>query len=103
MTLPEDLFGPAPPGKGWRELLREKALARVREFDREAAADGDYGERPGEKEVADPRNRCFGADGAVLTFPAYSIGPYAVGEPEARFTWDELRPLIRKEEPLPPR
>jgi uncharacterized protein len=99
----EDLFGPAQPGKGWREAVRQKALARVREFDREGADEGDYGERPGAKEVDDARNWCFGAAGVVLTFPAYSIAPYAVGQPEARFTWDELRPLIRKDAPLPPR
>lgn len=96
LTL-EDLFGPAPPGKGWRVRLREMALARVHPFDREAAAEGDFGENPGAKEVEETRNWCFGADDVVLTFPPYSIAPYALGEPTARFTWDELRPMMRKE------
>jgi uncharacterized protein len=96
LTL-EDLFGPAPPGKGWRVRLREMALARVRPFDREAAAEGDFGADPGAKEVEDVRNWCFAADGVVLTFPPYSIAPYALGEPKARFTWEELRPMMRKE------
>lgn len=36
----------------------------------------------------------------MLTFPPYSIAPYALGEPKARFTWDELRPMMRKDAPV---
>jgi hypothetical protein len=45
----------------------------------------------------------FAADGATVTFPPYSVGPYAIGSPEVRFTWAELKPHLKPGAPLPPR
>lgn len=88
----EDVFDAAKP---WQGQLLKLALARVEERDE------DMGDDAGAKEIVKADNWTFQPTGAVLTFPVYSIAPYPSGEPEARFTWEELRPFLRAGSPLP--
>jgi uncharacterized protein len=53
--------------------------------------------------LADVSSWTFTADGAVVTFPPYSVAPYAAGSPEVRFTWAELKPHLKPDAPVPPR
>ncbi len=45
----------------------------------------------------------FRAEGIEVTLPVYSIVGYASGETPVWLTWDELRPALRPDAPLPPR
>lgn len=92
LTLGDVFATPADVPK----VLGPKALARV-----EGADEWDGAAENAAKAMGDVACWTFDADGAVVTFPAYAVGPYAVGEPEARFTWTELKPLLRPDAPFP--
>ena len=92
-VLLKDIFA---EGSSWSDNLALRAIAKA----------GANPERPAalenaRKVVSDPANWTLLAEGAQLTFPEYSIAPYADGEPVAVFTWEELRPYLKTEAPIP--
>lgn len=94
LTL-DDVFAPT---SGFAEKLLPRVLERLNAVtdEWEGATDN------ARKGLAVTSNWTFTADGAVVTFPAYAVAPYAAGMPQVRFTWEELRPLLRPNAPFPP-
>lgn len=42
-------------------------------------------------------------NGATIRFPRYSVAAYAAGDVEVRLSWNELRPWLLPDGPMPPR
>jgi len=92
----EDVFAKGP---GVADLLLPSAMVKLG-----ATAHRWKGAREGALgALARASSWTFLADGAVVTFPPYSVGPYSDGQPEVHFTWQELAPHLRAGSPLPPR
>jgi uncharacterized protein len=77
------------------------AAAVVRRLDPEALFED--GPAKVGKSILRPGLWRFDARGATAVFNPYEVAPYAAGEPEAAFAWEELRPWLREDSPLPPR
>lgn len=98
------LSAPAVFGRAGVAALAEECALQIvgqREqyagMDEEAALQGLEEEYPGvvHAHASDMRRWHFRADGAVLTFDAYAIGPYAAGPFECVFDWEKMRATAR--------
>lgn len=59
--------------------------------------------RAARKAAGELSNWAFGAGAVEVTFPAYTLGPYARAETRVPIGYGELRPLLAKGAPLPGR
>jgi hypothetical protein len=50
-----------------------------------------------EIKVSKEPNLCLQDDHITLVFSAYEVGPYAMGAPEVRLSFAELKPLMKKD------
>ena len=59
--------------------------------------------RGGRRAAMDLANWTFRPDSVEVVFPVYTVAPYASGEIPVRLSYQELRPFLRANGPLPPR
>lgn len=59
--------------------------------------------RGGHKAAGDLSNWTFRADSVEVVLPVSTVAPYASGEISVRLSYDDLRPFLRSNAPLPPR
>lgn len=91
-----DLFRP-----GAEAELTERIKARLREM-RNAPPDTDLNTLGFWEKDIRPQNPFVTEKGVGFAFNAYDIAPYAMGSFEVKFTFAELRDLIRVDGPLAP-
>jgi uncharacterized protein len=91
-----DLFGP-----GGKRRAVDLVIARLKQQGYGTEAEP----LPGNvREVAgELSNWTFRADAVEVTFPVYSVASYAEGSVPVWLVYEELRPFLRADAPLPPR